>query len=158
VKNQRFCTPHDFMALPLDLGVRAEILPCHSPIHPDRRGLEHHLCRGLCRNPAIPARVALCLRVSLGNRQEAANSDQSRMNTASLCRSHFRRVAPSQFTLRNGMEEVVGSIPTRSTNPQQTRASACGGNTCVTVGVITRRLNSPQPGLLTLRVFGAIRT
>ena len=37
------------------------------------------------------------------------------MNTAPQCRSHLVCVAPSEFELRNGMEEVVGSIPTRST-------------------------------------------
>ena len=52
-----------------------------------------------------------------------------RMNTASLCRSQFRRVAPSQFILRNGMEEVVGSIPTRSTK-RPTWLPFCLTTTC----------------------------
>ena len=37
------------------------------------------------------------------------------MNTAVSCRSVSLCILPSQFTLGNGMEEVVGSIPTRST-------------------------------------------
>ena len=73
------------------------------------------LCRALCRNPAIPTEVWLCRRVSLHDKQEAAHMPETRMNTASQCRSHFVSVAPSEFALRNGMEEVVGSIPTRST-------------------------------------------
>ena len=37
------------------------------------------------------------------------------MNTAPQCLSRFVYVAPLQSQMRNGMEEVVGSIPTRST-------------------------------------------
>ena len=43
------------------------------------------------------------------------NSGQTRMNTAPQYHSRFFRVAPFQSKMRNGMEEVVGSIPTRST-------------------------------------------
>jgi hypothetical protein len=38
------------------------------------------------------------------------------MNTASLYRVVLLTIPLCQFALRNGMEEVVGSIPTRSTN------------------------------------------
>jgi len=38
------------------------------------------------------------------------------MNTASSCRSLSLAISPSQFVEGNGMEEVVGSIPTRFTN------------------------------------------
>jgi hypothetical protein len=41
------------------------------------------LCRGLCRNPAIPARIGPLLAVSLGHTQKAANMRETRMNTAS---------------------------------------------------------------------------
>ncbi len=41
---------------------------------------------------------------------------ETRMNTAFLCRSISLCVCSSRFTLGNGMEEAVGSIPTRSTN------------------------------------------
>jgi hypothetical protein len=40
------------------------------------------LCRGLCRNPPIPAGVGLCRMASLGSSGGAGNIDQSRMNTA----------------------------------------------------------------------------
>ena len=42
---------------------------------------------------------------------------RTRMNTAPRYHSRFLPVAPLQSKMRNGMEEVVGSIPTRSTNP-----------------------------------------
>jgi hypothetical protein len=45
------------------------------------------LCHSLCHNPVIPAEVCLCRRVSVHDHQEAANSDQCRINTASLYRS-----------------------------------------------------------------------
>ena len=44
------------------------------------------------------------------------NMRRTRMNTAPQYRSRFACVVPLQFKMRNGMEEVVGSIPTRSTN------------------------------------------
>ena len=44
------------------------------------------VCRDLCRNPAIPAGVCLSRRVSLYNRQEAADMAVSRMNAASAYR------------------------------------------------------------------------
>ena len=39
----------------------------------------------------------------------------TRMNTTPRYHSHFALVARPQSKMRNGMEEVVGSIPTRST-------------------------------------------
>ena len=44
---------------------------------------------------------------------------RTRMNTAPLYLSHFPCVAPLQSKMRNGMEEVVGSNPTRSTKSLQ---------------------------------------
>jgi len=41
---------------------------------------------------------------------------RTRMNTAPCYRSDSALVVPLQTKMRNGMEEVVGSIPTRSTN------------------------------------------
>jgi hypothetical protein len=40
---------------------------------------------------------------------------KTRMNTASLYRVVLLPLVLCRFTLGNGMEEVVGSIPTRST-------------------------------------------
>ncbi len=77
------------------------------------------MCHGLCHNPAIPARVGPFLAVSLGYTQKAANMLETRMNTASLCSFVFLYVCLYSFTLGNGMEEVVGSIPTRSTKSLQ---------------------------------------
>jgi hypothetical protein len=37
------------------------------------------------------------------------------MNTASRCHSRFAPVAPFHSKMRNGLEQVAGSIPTRST-------------------------------------------
>jgi len=42
---------------------------------------------------------------------------ETRMNTARCYHLLSLGVAPVQFVERNGMEEVVGSIPTRSTKP-----------------------------------------
>ncbi len=40
---------------------------------------------------------------------------RTRMNTAPRCQSHFALVARLHSKMRNGMEEVIGSMPTRST-------------------------------------------
>jgi len=40
---------------------------------------------------------------------------RTRMHAALVCHSHSAVVVPLQSKMRNGMEEVVGSIPTRST-------------------------------------------
>jgi hypothetical protein len=74
------------------------------------------LCHGLCHNPAIPERVGASAAVSLSHTQKAVNVHETRMNTASLCRSASLRIGQLQFTPGNGMEEVIGSIPIRSTN------------------------------------------
>ena len=73
------------------------------------------LCRNLCRNPVIPAGVRRLLAVSIGYTRKAVNLREVRMNTACSCRSVSLPFAPSQFVLGNGMEEVIGSIPIRST-------------------------------------------
>jgi hypothetical protein len=44
------------------------------------------------------------------------------MNTAPQYHSRFLRLALLQSKMRNGMEEVVGSIPTRSTKSLLARA------------------------------------
>jgi hypothetical protein len=69
----------------------------------------------LCHNPAIPARIGAYLAVLLGHAQMAANMRETRMNTASLYHFVSLPISPSQSTLGNGMEEVIGSIPIRST-------------------------------------------
>ena len=73
------------------------------------------LCHGLCHNPAIPAGVGPSRAVSLRHTQKAVNERETRMNTAFLCRFVFLCVCPYSFALGNGMEEVIGSIPIRST-------------------------------------------
>jgi hypothetical protein len=45
---------------------------------------------------------------------------ETRMSTTSLCRSVFLRLLLFSLNLGNGMEEVVGSIPTRSTKSAST--------------------------------------
>jgi hypothetical protein len=50
-------------------------------------------------------------------KQEAGNTRQARMFSASLYYSHLFSAASSETKMRNSMEEVVGSIPTRSTKP-----------------------------------------
>jgi hypothetical protein len=42
------------------------------------------------------------------------------MDAAFLCRVVSLALYPYSFTLRNGMEEVIGSIPIRSTNKSTT--------------------------------------
>ena len=74
-----------------------------------------HLCHGLCHNPPIPTRVGPSLALSFGHTQKAANPRKPRMDAAFLCRFVSLALYPYSFTLRNGMEEVIGSIPIRST-------------------------------------------
>jgi hypothetical protein len=56
----------------------------------------------------------------------AANVRQTRMNTAILYRVLVLYIGRYQFTLRNGMEEVIGSIPIRSTKLLQIHLLANG--------------------------------
>ena len=53
---------------------------------------------------------------------------RTRMNTAPRYQSRSPLVARLQWKMRNGMEEVVGSIPTRSTKSLNRLdwASTCG--------------------------------
>jgi hypothetical protein len=74
------------------------------------------LCHGLCHNPAIPARVGPFLVVSFGYTKKAVNMPETRMKTAFPCRCVSLLICPCAFALGNGMEEVIGSIPIRSTN------------------------------------------
>jgi hypothetical protein len=46
------------------------------------------------------------------------------MDIAPRCHSQFACIVPLQSKMRNGMEEVVGSIPTRSTNITHTLPGA----------------------------------
>jgi hypothetical protein len=84
----------------------------------DKRAIKpsRNLCRSLCHNPAIPTRVGPCRAVSLGSTRKTANERKTRMNTVFLYRSVSLLICLCLFALGNGMEEVVGSIPTRSTN------------------------------------------
>ena len=63
------------------------------------RGSMHGVCRDLCRNPAVPARVGRSLAVSLGHTQKAATMHETRMNTASFYHSVSSGVSPSEFAL-----------------------------------------------------------
>ena len=56
------------------------------------------LCRGLCRNPAIPAGVWPLLAVSFRYTRKAVNVRETRMNTASPCHLVFFGFAPSEST------------------------------------------------------------
>jgi hypothetical protein len=92
---------------------------CFSEAHVLAGLVRRVLCHELCHNPVIPTRVEPLLAVSLRYTRKAVNVRETRMNTAFLCRSISVCVCPSRFALGNGMEEVVGSIPTRSTNHSQ---------------------------------------
>jgi hypothetical protein len=77
----------------------------------DNQNWRENLCRDLCRNPSIPARIGPSHVVSLGIKRVAATSDQTRMNTAPLCYSDFFGVAWSRTGLRFDTVEVWGSSP-----------------------------------------------
>ncbi len=47
------------------------------------------------------------------------------MDAAFLCRFVSLALYPYSFTLRNGMEEVTGSIPVRSTNHPHNSVCGC---------------------------------
>ncbi len=87
---------------------------------PSRRSPLCSLCRGLCHNPPIPTRGGPCRAASFRHTQTAANPRKPRMDAAFLCRVVSLALYPYSFTLRNGMEEVIGSIPIRSTNKSTT--------------------------------------
>ena len=69
------------------------------------------LCRNLCRNPSIPVGVGLCQRVLLGNRSEAAGSDQSRINTAPAYRCGSLGIVRLHIGQGIDTVEVRGSSP-----------------------------------------------
>jgi hypothetical protein len=73
------------------------------------------VCLRLCCNPPGPTHIRIGGKVSLGLRWQSANRSLGRMNTANQCHSGLLRLVSSENEMRNGMEEVVGSIPTRST-------------------------------------------
>jgi hypothetical protein len=58
------------------------------------------LCRNLCRNPPIPARLAGSRVVSLGINRGAGNSHQTRVDIAFPCYSDFFDVASSRTGVR----------------------------------------------------------
>jgi hypothetical protein len=79
------------------------------------------VCHWLCHNPAIQAGVVPPPSVSLGHTQEAANLRGTRMNTASAYHFVCQPMSQCSFAPGNGMEEVVGSIPTGSTIDSERR-------------------------------------
>src|SRR5271166_4407225 len=70
-----------------------------------------HLCRGLCRNPAIPADVCQCRRVFFRRTCEAAMRGQNRINTA--CAYRWVSLGIVRFHIGQGIDtvEVRGSSP-----------------------------------------------
>jgi len=64
------------------------------------------------------------------------DSGQTRMKTARQNPSRFVCVAPLQSEMRNGMEEVVGSIPIpiRSTSPSEFEVTSSGRSTRTAIG------------------------
>jgi hypothetical protein len=78
--------------------------------------LYRRLCHGSCHKLLIPTGIDLYSAVSARISQRAANRQETRVNAASLYRSLLMSLCPYRLDLRKGMEEVVGSIPTRSTN------------------------------------------
>jgi len=69
------------------------------------------LCRGLCRNPAIPARPTPSLLVSLGNTRETANTQKTHVNTAFPY--HLSSLSIVRLHIGQGIDtvEVWGSSP-----------------------------------------------
>ena len=74
------------------------------------------LCRALCRNPLIPTSVGAAQLMSLRYMCRVGNWRETRMNTARPSHSDFFGVTPIRRGLRIRNDEVVGSIPTSSTN------------------------------------------
>jgi len=91
------------------------------------------LCRGLCHNPATPAHVCRCREVLLHKNREAANSDQSRMNTASLYHSVSFAVVNAPLRLGKwhgrGRRFDPGQVHQIPPNPRQ----KCGPRSLSTV-------------------------
>jgi hypothetical protein len=78
---------------------------------PPIRSLSENLCRGLCRNPAIPTHIGRLQLISLCHKQEARKMRRTRINRASLCHSDFFGVASSRTVSRFDTVEVCGSSP-----------------------------------------------
>src|SRR5215469_7923724 len=74
---------------------------------------------------------------------------ETRMNTAPSCLLLSLGILPLQFVEGNGMEEVVGSIPTRSTNSLDKLGGASyhSRKICVMSCVITRCSGTRGKGL-----------
>ncbi len=97
-------------------GVGAGQPPKLRQVGPWANRFPWRLCHGLCHNRAIPTHATLSPAVSLGCTEKAANPLKTRMDAAVLYRFVTIALYPDSFALRNGMEEVIGSIPVRSTN------------------------------------------
>ena len=77
----------------------------------NNRNATQDLCRRLCRNPSIHARVGCARVMLLGYRCRAGNSEQTRMNTASSSRSRSFGVARCFLRQRTVTTEAAGSSP-----------------------------------------------
>ena len=64
--------------------------------------------------------------MSLSHTQKAANQPETRMNTALLYRYVSLLIFSRSFALGNGMVEVAGSIPARSTKESLTNQAYAG--------------------------------
>jgi hypothetical protein len=74
------------------------------------------LCRDLCRNWPIPAGIVRYRLVSLRNKECTSTSSKSRVDSDPHYYSAFFSVASPRTGSRIRNDEVVGSIPTSSTN------------------------------------------
>ena len=80
-------------------------------LNPEFGKLLVFLCRGLCRNPAIPTGIGSCRWLSRGHRQTGVKTRGTRINAGFLYYSDFFSVAPSRTGFGFDTVEVCGSSP-----------------------------------------------
>ena len=118
-------------------GVGAGQPPKLRQVGPWANRFPWRLCHGLCHNPPIPTHACVS-----GSVTRLAQKRQRTRAKPAWTLPLYRFVISlylDSFALGNGMEEVVGSIPTRSTNRSNNldRASVHRQSVCVMVCVIT---------------------
>ena len=69
------------------------------------------LCRDLCRNPSIPARIVRVCGLSLGNTREEGNHERTRMNAGAESYLRSFSVARCFLQRRTVTAEAAGSVP-----------------------------------------------
>ena len=77
--------------------VRYALTTAHQRSRPEERPNPPRLCRSLCRNPAIPARVGPSQMVSLDDRWKTMNMRDIRINTHARYHLVSSSVLPSDF-------------------------------------------------------------